>query len=455
MKIRFLHGADSKRLILIFAGWAMDHRPFDNLLYPGYRIAVVWDYTYESLDTEMLEDFDEICVLAWSYGVFMAARFMASHPELPITATVAVNGTMHPIDRHCGIDPGIFDATLQGLSRDSVAKFYRRMCGGAAAFAEFSGKMPQRTLDSLVAELRNIAEIYARDGAPEWDWDYAFISSKDLIIPSSSQLNAWSDSGAVIKRRDGAHLPDFTRLLDEAFIKKAGVTTSFTKAADTYEDNATVQKMICEILAGIIRERVAKLSGDVLEIGCGSGMFTRELMRIAESDISLTLMDVVLMPPTLPGRHIVCDAELGIRKLPAGSLDAIVSASTVQWFNSPRRFMKESLRVLRPGGVLAVAIYGASTFKELPDFTSPSRLYDIEELKSMVPAGFEISFIDDMCTQIYFDTPMDLLRHFRLTGVSPSGNSVASTASARAIIASGITRLTYNPIFLLLTRNYS
>ncbi|MDE5688740.1 MAG: DUF452 family protein, partial [Paramuribaculum sp.] len=223
MKIRFLHGSDSKRLILIFAGWAMDCRPFDNLTYPGYRLAVVWDYADELFDTEELNDFDEICVLAWSYGVFMASRFMASHRQLPITASVAVNGTMHPVNSRYGIAPEIFDMTLNALSERSVMKFYRRMCGGSSAFAEFSGKMPQRDTDSLAAELKNISDTYRRDGAPEWNWDYAFISGNDLVIPPESQSNAWMDAGTVIRRLDGAHLPDFNRLLHEAFIRKDGV----------------------------------------------------------------------------------------------------------------------------------------------------------------------------------------------------------------------------------------
>lgn len=453
MKIKFLHGSDSKRLILIFAGWAMDSRPFDNLTYPGYRLAVVWDYTDELLETEELNDFDEICVLAWSYGVFMAARFMASHPELPITASVAVNGTMHPVNKRYGIAPEIFDMTLKALSAQSVMKFYRRMCGGSSAYARFGERMPQRDTDSLAAELKNISDTYRRDGAPEWSWDYAFISDNDLVILPESQVNAWTDAGTAIRRLDGAHLPDFNRLLNEAFIRKEGVVASFTRSAATYDDNATAQRKIAERLAAMVTDN-APLAGDVLEIGCGSGMFTKELVKYAGQDTFLTLMDVSPIAETLPGKHIVCDAETEIRKLADNSVDAVVSASAVQWFNSPRRFLSEARRVLRPGGIIGLAVYGDKTFHELPGYKSPSRIFSIGELKDSIPAELEIVKIEDALITSKFDSSIELLRHFRLTGVAPSGTSPESMATARAVIASGITTLTYNPIFLLLTGKY-
>lgn len=196
------------------------------------------------------------------------------------------------------------------------------------------------------------------------------------------------------------------------------------------------------------------LVGEVLEIGCGSGMFTKELVKVAGQDVSLTLMDVSPIAEALPGKHIVSDAETEIRKLPANSVDAVVSASAVQWFNSPRRFLSEAFRVLRPGGIIGLAVYGDKTFHELPGYKSPSRIFSIGELKDSIPAELEIVKIEDALITSMFDSSIELLRHFRLTGVAPSGTSAESMATARAVIASGITALTYNPIFLLLTGKY-
>ncbi|MDE5744851.1 MAG: hypothetical protein K2H84_04220, partial [Paramuribaculum sp.] len=51
-----------------------------------------------------------------------------------------------------------------------------------------------------------------------------------------------------------------------------------------------------------------------------------------------------------------------------------------------------------------------------------------------------------------FESPLDVLRHFRLTGVAPISKSDESQVLARKILRSNITSLSYNPLFLLLTK---
>ena len=50
MEFRIVSSAGARRLILIYAGWAMDWHPFSNLRRSGYDIAVVWDYNDISLN---------------------------------------------------------------------------------------------------------------------------------------------------------------------------------------------------------------------------------------------------------------------------------------------------------------------------------------------------------------------------------------------------------------------
>ena len=50
-----------RRLILIYAGWAMDWRPFRGLEAHGYDIAVVWDYRELTADwSDILRRYDEV-----------------------------------------------------------------------------------------------------------------------------------------------------------------------------------------------------------------------------------------------------------------------------------------------------------------------------------------------------------------------------------------------------------
>ncbi|MDE5744352.1 MAG: DUF452 family protein, partial [Paramuribaculum sp.] len=143
----------SSRLIIFFAGWGMDDTPFRNMKFPGYDVAVVWNYSTPGFAADFWHDYSEICILAWSYGVYYAGRFIENHPELPITARIAINGTLYPVDNEKGIPVQIFNATLNALSEPSVKKFYRRMCGSSALYECFMNNLPERSVESLAAEL--------------------------------------------------------------------------------------------------------------------------------------------------------------------------------------------------------------------------------------------------------------------------------------------------------------
>lgn len=450
MKHALVSRHNSRRLIILFAGWGMDGHPFMGLSLPGYDLAVVWDYSDDNLPMPFWDNYDEICVLAWSYGVYFAGHFISAHPELPITARVAVNGTMHPVHERFGISPALYKATLDALSDVAVRKFYRRMCGGAAGFELFSIKMPKRTLESLSGELASIGSKYEEKGAPQCYWDKAFVYVSDMIFPPEAQKAAWQGRAEIIECR-GAHLPDFQALLQRAFILKDGVSDAFTRSIPTYNENAPVQLAVANHLADLIAE-IAPLQGHVIEIGCGSGFLTKRVVPMLASDASITLIDVSPIEKSLPGTHIHADAEIEVMKLEDGCVSAILSSSAVQWFNSPATFLREAGRVLCPGGVLAIAVYSDSTFAQIPDHESPSHTFSLQSLEALIPPDFEIAVCESQEYVQQFASPFELLRHFRLTGVAPANNLPAASVVARKIISANVTALSYNPIFLLLTK---
>ncbi len=450
MKYALVSRRHSRRLIILFAGWGMDEHPFAELSLPGYDIAVLWDYTDENIDSPFWDGYAEICVLAWSYGVYFAARFISGHPELPLTARVAVNGTMHPVHENFGIPPALYNATLGAISDAAVKKFYRRMCGGASAFESFSSKMPQRSVESLSGELAAIGAKYTSEGAPRCEWDKAFVYASDLIFPPGAQKSAWQGSAEIIECK-GAHLPDFQWLLSHVFILKDGVTDAFTRSILTYNENAPAQLEVADHLASLIAEK-APLQGKILEIGCGSGFLTERIVPLLASGSTLTLIDVSPINRSLPGTHVHADAEIEVMKYEDSSVSAILSSSAVQWFNSPAVFLREAARILCPGGLLAIAVYSDSTFSQIPEHESPSRTFSLQSLQSIIPEEFEVAVCESQEYIQQFDSPRELLRHFRLTGVAPVNNSPAASVIARKIISGNVTALSYNPIFLLLTK---
>ncbi|MDE5665855.1 MAG: DUF452 family protein [Duncaniella sp.] len=455
------------RALLIFAGWGMDEKPFSRLQLPGYHLIVVWDYRDSSFPDpldRMMESFGEIAVIAWSFGVPAATDFLLSHQSLPITARIAVNGTMHPVDDTKGIPEEIFRGTLEGLDEKSLSKFYLRMCGSGAAMRLFSETLPDRSPSELREELTAIANRSAV--APRGLWERAIISSADRIIPPANQMQAWSDEAIETISIEGAHLPDFNRIFKCFLTEKGLVAEKFTRAETTYDDNAIVQREIAGRLCKLASEALNEIAGsaqrpmDVLEIGCGTGLTTRMLCRATGLD-KIEVWDLHIpssIQESMPEIRLSareCDAESEIRRLPAESLDMIFSASTMQWFNSPKTFMGECARVLRKGGHAVISTFGPGTMAEIGSLLDSRRHYPgANALRRMIPEGCTVTDLSTVTRTILFPTPAEAMRHVKLTGVNALSSKHGSI-SARTILTSypltpsGEAPVTYEPVYIV------
>ena len=233
MKIKHLTNTGSSRLLLFFAGWGMDENPFSTFRPTDCDFAVAYDYSI-STDAQLQSDHTEIMIVAWSFGVIAADLFISHHPELPITARIAVNGTLHPVDDRLGIPTAIFERTLAGLTEQSLSRFNRRMCGGAKAAQTFSASRPHRSLDSLRNELIAISALRNAGSS----WDKAYISLNDNIIPPDNQKAAWALANVDTIEIDAPHLPDLKSIFEREIIDKKLVAQRFTPDTPTTQTSS-------------------------------------------------------------------------------------------------------------------------------------------------------------------------------------------------------------------------
>lgn len=188
-------GARRGRTVLFFLGWGMDPTPFEAMP-RAWDTCFVWDYA--SLDGLSALPEGPVDLLAWSMGVWAAAQTL---PRERLDSATAVNGTPWPIDAARGIPPAVFDATLAALSEAGIAKFRRRMCGGAAATADFLARAPKRSADDLAAELEALGRAIRERPERPFAWDRAFACEGDRIFPPAAQRAAFPDALS----RPGAH----------------------------------------------------------------------------------------------------------------------------------------------------------------------------------------------------------------------------------------------------------
>ncbi len=448
MNITFTKRKGYDRLLLLMAGWGMDFNPFTDLDAPGYDIAVACDYRDEDFDPACLNGYREIALIAWSMGVMEADRIL-SGTELPLTLTVAVNGTLSPVSDTDGIPVNVFKGTLDTMSPANLQRFNKRMCGSRERLALFESKKPERDIENLIDELRILGE---RAIAPRKHlrWDRAVIGNRDLIFPAQAQRNAWSNIDII--DTDEPHLPDFQAIIDSLLIDKDRVANCFNDTRSSYNTDATVQDSVAASLNRKLQQATARRVFErVMEIGAGGGQLTHRFLE-SFSPSYLELWDIA--PLSTVCSDVVCkeitdDAEARLFATESESFDLVISASTLQWFNSVPGALKNIERILRPGGLAAISLYTSGTFKNISELTgSTLRYYSPDYLKGQIPAN---CIIKEWTTQTFtqsFDSTRKLLAHIKSTGVN--GTRKVNPGIIRHLIEDNSVRnLEYNSTFII------
>lgn len=205
MKQHFIIRNNSKHLLLFFAGWGMDETPFADIHPTNCDWMICYDYRSLEFDESLLKGYSEITLAGWSMGVRAASQVMEFYPGLPVSRSIAINGTLHPVDENKGIAPSIFEGTLEGLTEQTLQKFQRRMCGSSAEYKAFQIVAPKRPVEELKEELAAIQKQYLSSDVPGFRWQKAIIGRNDRIFTPENQRQAWENNVELIEESEAAH----------------------------------------------------------------------------------------------------------------------------------------------------------------------------------------------------------------------------------------------------------
>jgi len=149
---------------------------------------------------------------------------------------------------------------------------------------------------------------------------------------------------------------------------KHGIRRNFARRAQSYDRHAWMQRLMAFRLAAEAGEVMGQ-ARSILEIGCGTGYFTR-LLRQANKKARLVALDLDASLVEAARRRLgtdtgvawlVADGETPLR----GAYDLIIANATFQWFIRPAETMAAYHGSLAPGGTLAFSTLGPGTFQEL------------------------------------------------------------------------------------------
>ena len=196
----------------------------------------------------------------------------------------------------------------------------------------------------------------------------------------------------------------------------------------TYNHHATVQEEICALLSDYVIQYINSSKTAVnraLEVGAGTGFLTMKMLPAFPlatwylNDLVPKalpyLKDISLSSSVMP-RYMFGDAEN--ITLPH-DLDLVVSASAVQWFDDIGSFI--SNLSMQQGGVVALSSFASQNFKEIAYATQSNGLVYAEEqqyIKWFEDSGYHVERVYSYIKEIYFESPLEVLRHLKYTGVN-------------------------------------
>lgn len=144
-----------------------------------------------------------------------------------------------------------------------------------------------------------------------------------------------------------------------SYVAQHQVNRQFSGSAGTYRCGATLQQKVAETCLNFVKNNCVQ---NALDLGCGPGLFTSELISRAQRFISLDLSHSMLLTNTLEAAKVQGDSH----NLPLLSeqFDLVFSSLMLQWCD-PNKVLQEVFRILKPGGQVVISTLTTGTLKEL------------------------------------------------------------------------------------------
>ena len=153
-------------------------------------------------------------------------------------------------------------------------------------------------------------------------------------------------------------------------LDKAKIKHSFATASITYDDAAALQRNVGKALLDTIDHKT--LNGVLLDLGCGTGFISAELLETESQQHTVIAMDIALPMVQVTRRklaawdnimYLCADAE----QLPLAEqvIDGVFSNLTLQWCVNLDAVFTDIKRVLKPTGHLIFSTFGPQTLQEL------------------------------------------------------------------------------------------
>lgn len=148
--------------------------------------------------------------------------------------------------------------------------------------------------------------------------------------------------------------------------RKDRIAAAFGAAAQQYDAHADVQRVAARTVADLAALLPVPDDARILEIGCGTGLLTREIASrwpgtdLVATDLSARMVAHAAQGGMAAGRFLAMDGEQPWFEGP--HFDLILSSLAFQWFDDLPLAIARLVALLRPGGRMIFSTMGANSF---------------------------------------------------------------------------------------------
>ena len=222
---------------------------------------------------------------------------------------------------------------------------------------------------------------------------------------------------------------------DEYRIDKVRVRAAFSRAADSYDATAVLQKQVrAEMLDRLNLIKLAPKT--ILDAGCGTGLAGFALQNKFKSaqlislDIAFGMLQKTaeqqpwlqrLAQKMLHKQQLIC-ADIESLPIASNSINLLWSNLALQWCNDLDAAFNEAVRVLQPDGLFIFSTFGPDTLQELRaasnnGHTHVSRFIDMHDIgDALTRAGFSAPVLDVEHYTLTYDNVKAVMQDLKSIG---------------------------------------
>jgi malonyl-CoA O-methyltransferase len=220
-------------------------------------------------------------------------------------------------------------------------------------------------------------------------------------------------------------------MVDKYLIDKARVRAAFSRAANSYDASAVLQKKVRDEMFSRL-DLINIKAKVILDAGCGTGLGSFALQKkfnsaqVLSVDIALgmlqkTKMQRPFLNKLLNQQHLLC-ADIESLPVATSSINLLWSNLALQWCNDLDAAFNEAARVLQPNGLYIFSTFGPDTLKELRTasnngHTHVSRFIDMHDIgDALTRAGFSAPVLDVEHYTLTYDNVKGVMQDLKSIG---------------------------------------